>query len=106
MAGRTGRRIVYAKKGGPKPRLYEPTYANIRWPDRDWACACAPALDAISPSPMSVTKSRRETSGFMFLTLFRYRASCSAVSAFGGGVGDIPLNRNFCARLPGATSAT
>ena len=33
-------------------------------------------------------------------------ASCAVVSAFVGGVGDIPLSRNFCARLPGATSAT
>jgi hypothetical protein len=42
------------------------------------------------------------------LAAFFYGAgvSCAAVSAFGGGVGDIPLSRNFCARLPGATSAT
>ena len=42
------------------------------------------------------------------LAAFSYGAgaSCAAVSAFGGGVGDIPLSRNFWARLPGATSAT
>lgn len=38
-------------------------------------------------------------------SLYGLGASCAAVSAFDGKVGDSPLSRNLCARAPGATSA-
>jgi hypothetical protein len=54
-----------------------------------------PTPYSLLPTPYATARSGRRV----------YRVDGAAVTAFGGSVADSPLNRNFCARFPGLTSA-